>query len=95
MVNGKWIPAATGLSHAKAMRESLAFTRFRIVEEKRAYDVIARETLLHRYTVEAGSFKEAEELALEGCPIPDADCESEEFAIASVTRQKRGKESRL
>jgi len=33
LVNGAWIVAAVGLSHAQAMQESLEFTRFKILQE--------------------------------------------------------------
>ena len=56
---------------------------------KKTYQVTAHETIIHAWEVEAETLADAEQLARNGCPRPDGDCESSDFDIRSV-RLARG-----
>ena len=51
---------------------------------KRSWKVTAHETLVHSWTVDADTEAKANELALNGCPLPDGECDSQEFEIVCI-----------
>lgn len=51
---------------------------------KKEWLVTAHETIVHSYIVEAETEEYAHEKALDGCPNPDADCDSQEFEIVKL-----------
>lgn len=52
-----------------------------------SYTVEMVETIFHRWTVEANSEQEAEEIALNGCPDDTCNGESEEVRIVEIDGQ--------
>lgn len=55
---------------------------------KKTWNVTAHETIVHSWTVEAETEEDAYELALNGCPLPDGECDSQEFEIGKITEAK-------
>ncbi len=54
---------------------------------KKEWRIVAHETITHSWIVEAATEDEANEIALEGCPLPDGDCSSVHFDIMSVKQE--------
>ncbi len=54
---------------------------------KKSWNITAHELITHCWQVEAETEDEANELALEGCPLPDGDCSSVQFDIVSVKEE--------
>ena len=52
--------------------------------KKRWWKITAHETLVHSWTVDADTEAKANELALNGCPLPDGECDSQEFEIVCI-----------
>ncbi len=57
--------------------------------------IVAHELITHSWVVEADSEDTANDLALEGCPLPDGDCSSVHFDIVSVKEDTPAKGVKL